>query len=534
MTSRCASPSCACDAFAAQFYRPALCVRCFHTIGQHYAGLWLEERDARGGVFFRHVVSGERLLARPADLASSSAAARARELGAAAAPPRPPRDDGAGAGGGGVAASIGAWSSYLESLAPQQGPVGVAASAGAPASSSPSSPPSSFSFPSSATSAAVAVARGSDAAAAAAIGADVADTAASASTSSASPPPTPTRKAGSSIAGAVDPGAGSTREGENIIAGRLVVDEHLLPDAPTAVPAAAIAALAIDVSALSRRMGLAALPSAAAEEHGAGGGNSDAAALKPASDIVPAPVPLTAPLRDEVLGALSCGTVLKEAPFEPLAPENQLPPPADSLLPPPLPSTVPPQLPAVPPPLQPPPQPHLLPPARPALQPQAQLLARAPPAAAAPSPRAGLPRTPAASADPAVDITVHLGPVFGDPLLVDLEEPAMRDANGGVEMFRVQQPGTSEDVLLPRYLLVTPFTMLAVAPHPTRLRMGIIQWERSVLSLRHVISQPMTLQIERAGGGGGGGGGGRSGSCSDGGSGGEGSSDGASVPRLDW
>lgn len=119
-----------------------------------------------------------------------------------------------------------------------------------------------------------------------------------------------------------------------------------------------------------------------------------------------------------------------------------------------------------------------------------------------------------------VDFEAYLGPVFGDPLLVDMAQlaaqagpvPSNSSAPGGgihtnhdgadgtgkgisgVHVLRVQQPA-DEDVLLPRYLVVTPFTVSAVAPHPTKLGKGIQKWERSILSLQHLVSQPIFTTV---------------------------------------
>ena len=73
---RCGACS-ACTDFSAQFYRPALCL-CYHPISDHFpAGVWQQEKDATGKVFYVSK-TGERLFARPADVSISSAAAAAR------------------------------------------------------------------------------------------------------------------------------------------------------------------------------------------------------------------------------------------------------------------------------------------------------------------------------------------------------------------------------------------------------------------------------------------------------------------------
>ena len=81
-SSACTSSACACSAFVSNRYRPALCLVCFHDIAAHHVGVWAREEDAAGRVAFRRVGTEERLFARPADLALSSAAAHGRELAA--------------------------------------------------------------------------------------------------------------------------------------------------------------------------------------------------------------------------------------------------------------------------------------------------------------------------------------------------------------------------------------------------------------------------------------------------------------------
>lgn len=58
----------------------------------------------------------------------------------------------------------------------------------------------------------------------------------------------------------------------------------------------------------------------------------------------------------------------------------------------------------------------------------------------------------------------------------------------GVLAVTMHQP-FNEFVSVPRFLLVTPFTVLAVAPHPTLPGVGVLCWERSLLSLTHLATQ---------------------------------------------
>jgi hypothetical protein len=89
-----------------------------------------------------------------------------------------------------------------------------------------------------------------------------------------------------------------------------------------------------------------------------------------------------------------------------------------------------------------------------------------------------------------LDLSLHLSPLYGSPLLVDVGEMVRRGAAAGVAVFAVRQP-FEEDYAVPRHLIITPFTVLAVAPHPTRLGIGLLKWERSILSLRRLTAQPL-------------------------------------------
>jgi hypothetical protein len=52
-------------------------------------------------------------------------------------------------------------------------------------------------------------------------------------------------------------------------------------------------------------------------------------------------------------------------------------------------------------------------------------------------------------------------------------------------VFSIMQP-FEESFHVPRYILLTPFTIISVAAHPTRLGIGILKWERSLLSLQRL------------------------------------------------
>lgn len=54
----------------------------------------------------------------------------------------------------------------------------------------------------------------------------------------------------------------------------------------------------------------------------------------------------------------------------------------------------------------------------------------------------------------------------------------------------------NEFVAVPRVLLLTPFTVMAVAPHPTRLGVSTLCWERSLLSLTHIATQASVTQVD--------------------------------------
>ena len=83
----CVHSGCTCHAFRAQFYRPAHCLVCFHTIADHYPEQWTRDGSDPTRVAFRHLVSGEVLYSRPEErrrvLMSSSAARTVAERGAA-------------------------------------------------------------------------------------------------------------------------------------------------------------------------------------------------------------------------------------------------------------------------------------------------------------------------------------------------------------------------------------------------------------------------------------------------------------------
>lgn len=81
--SHCVEPGCACGAFASNLYRPALCVSCYHTIAEHYPGLWFLVNDAESGkVFYENAQTKTRLYWRPYDPAAASAALRPLEADA--------------------------------------------------------------------------------------------------------------------------------------------------------------------------------------------------------------------------------------------------------------------------------------------------------------------------------------------------------------------------------------------------------------------------------------------------------------------
>jgi hypothetical protein len=91
---------------------------------------------------------------------------------------------------------------------------------------------------------------------------------------------------------------------------------------------------------------------------------------------------------------------------------------------------------------------------------------------------------------PGVDLSLHLAPIYDNPLLVNVADLARGGGAAGVAIFSIRQP-FEEDFAVPRHLIVTPFTIMAVAPHPTRLGIGILKWDRSILSLRRLTSQTL-------------------------------------------
>ena len=80
-------------------------------------------------------------------------------------------------------------------------------------------------------------------------------------------------------------------------------------------------------------------------------------------------------------------------------------------------------------------------------------------------------------------------------LLVDVRALGSVD---GVLVQRVRQ-AYDETYGAERTLIVTPTTIMAVAPHPTRLGVGVLKWERSLLSLQSLVTQPL---LRPQGGGG--------------------------------
>ena len=93
----------------------------------------------------------------------------------------------------------------------------------------------------------------------------------------------------------------------------------------------------------------------------------------------------------------------------------------------------------------------------------------------------------------------HLAPLR-DALTVDLRSLAA--LGGGVVTFRARQAYDDTYGAL-RYLVVTPTTLAAVAPHPTRLGIGVLKWERSLLSLTSLLSQPLFRPVGAGAGRGG-------------------------------
>jgi PH domain/GYF domain len=97
-------------------------------------------------------------------------------------------------------------------------------------------------------------------------------------------------------------------------------------------------------------------------------------------------------------------------------------------------------------------------------------------------------------ASPKFDTRAFTGPVYGNPLLIDLNDSKFTN---GVLRFRVSQP-YDEGYIVEHTLLVTPFTIMAVAEHPRIKSFYVLKWERSLLSLRNLFSQPIFNSIESA------------------------------------
>jgi hypothetical protein len=91
--------------------------------------------------------------------------------------------------------------------------------------------------------------------------------------------------------------------------------------------------------------------------------------------------------------------------------------------------------------------------------------------------------------DPA--IAAFLQPLYEDPLLVIIDAAAFAPGgHKGVSAFRMEQP-FNEHISVPRVLVLTPFSVMSLAPHPSRVDVWLLCWERSLLSLIHLATQPL-------------------------------------------
>jgi hypothetical protein len=93
--------------------------------------------------------------------------------------------------------------------------------------------------------------------------------------------------------------------------------------------------------------------------------------------------------------------------------------------------------------------------------------------------------------------SLPLDPFFepvSDALLVDTR------ALGGSAGVFVQQVRQAYDDKYgaERTIIVTPTTIMAIAPHPSRLGVGILKWERSLLSLQGLVTQPLLHPLDRS------------------------------------
>lgn len=444
----------ACSSFRANLYRPALCVGCFKDIAEHYPGVWKVKVDfATGRRVYVNTQSGAVLNPRPGDVA-------------------PEGDGGSGgsivhnplaefsAAGNVVEDRVSSWTTFAANLESKGGSGG-----------------------------------GKDARSKAASGGKPAR------------PP-------SVIMDAV-------RESPLSTAGLLSPSEHV-PDLPSAVPQTALKNMAINLQALTAAMGggSAHSPVVGARPSDAPAAGNEAPGFKPAPPPPRAnPMRLVAPSAEPVLSDASVvlGSGRPGLPAPPQLPP--LPPPADALLAP-----------------RPPPRKSAEAAAPPSAASQSPAtgggaivtsplatLAAILPVAAAQPPVSNAPSAVSAaassssSAPPAlapdtVDLSVFLAPLYDDPLLVDLaalsahaqspSSAAAGDAGptAGVTIIPIKQP-FEESFSVPRFLVVTPFTIMALAAHPTRPGYGILKWERSLLSLRHLATQPLIRKTPQAGGG---------------------------------
>ena len=481
-----------CRAFRSNLYRPALCVGCFHDIAGHFPGLWKAKTDfATGRRVYVNTQTGAVLNPRPGDVAAASGGD-----GDGATRRTNPLADALGAEGVVDARSAG-WGEFAARLdgGGEHAPPGKVDARGA------------------------------------------------------KPGPPPVQHAGPPRVH-VD---ALLHESPLATAGLLSPSEHV-PELPSGVPVSALANMAINLSALT----------AALVAGGGGGGGGDGGAASPshhhthdaAFSLGPSAAVAFAPTPVGFTGGL---TPTPPPPKPPRTPTAATVPAEAVGAPPPPPPPPPPAvavatstataLPPTPPPVPRPPPPRA-PPAlvgdspgsaaggaseqlqqlRPpggggegtagavavALRPPPPSRPPAPgggdagPTAAATTTTAATTPTPIATSGGGggVDLSPFLAPLFADPLLLDLA--ALSREGSGVTVIPIKQP-FEESFSLPRLLLVTPFTIIAVAAHPTLgARVGILKWERSLLSLRHLATQPLVRKLPPApapadGGGGGGG-----------------------------
>jgi len=474
----CSDAGRACDAFHSQFYRPALCTTCYLDIEQHFPGEWKKVVE-EGKIYFVSKSTAQKLFARPAD---ASDAVRGR----AAVGKARSSDTGAPSAGGRVSEQVAAWQSFVPAgqaetaAADKKARAALLAVAGHPSPAGIHTP--GLGVVSSAAPAGLATPSAVPTSGAGAVPLPPR----AASVFGPGPAGTPAAPASQAAVAAAAGAGGSAAPATPRPAGAQATPDDL-PEVPSAVPSAAFANLAIDLSRLTRAFAPMLSPGRPREGDGEGGtalpGSSSSAAASASAALHGSVV---SALDASAAPALSADEASREAAAGPGSPPEEGPSAAGEAMADPVPAETTEAAgvedPAVT---------H-----RPSVltddgsggsvgESSAAAVAGALPSASPTASDALM-----AASGCGLDLSLHLSPLYGSPLLVDVGEMVRRGAAAGVAVFAVRQP-FEEDYAVPRHLIITPFTVLAVAPHPTRLGIGLLKWERSILSLRRLTAQPL-------------------------------------------